>query len=602
MKTKTIKLVVLLIVFISSYSQGGWVLQNTGSNTFISSISFPNELTGFASGWASTILKTTNGGINWAFLSSPVSEDYSSIYFVDFNTGWIVGTNGTIIKTTNSGLNWQTQASNTTTRLMLTNFVDAQTGYVVGYYGAILKTTNGGTNWVSQNSGVSVHLLAVKFINTLTGYVTGDLSKILKTTDGGTTWISLVSGLSNNLGKLAITNAYTAYVPATDGTIFKTTNGGGYWVAQSSGNANYLVSANFPSSSTGYISGGNGTVIKTTNGGTNWVTQITPITYELHWIYFINNLTGWATGYGGTIIKTTDGGVGYPAPIAPQLLSPANNSTNISLIPNMQWYASTNATSYHIEISTSPNFNTVVDSATVTTTNYNVPSGKLSVALTYFWRVYAKNSNGTSPWSTVWNFATQTDLSAPVLLTPVNGYVGTSATPTLDWEAMTGIINYTVQISTISNFAVITDSATVTASQYTVPTGKLQNFITYFWRVKASNLYVASPWSTVWQFTVLVTGINQTSNVVPDKFNLFQNYPNPFNPATKIKFDLAKSTLTKLVVYDVLGKTVETLVNKELFAGTYEYTWNATKYNSGIYFIRFVCDKYIETRKMVLLK
>ena len=602
MKTIILKLLILFVVFISTSSYGGWVLQYTGTSTFISSIAFPNESTGFASGWSSTILKTTNGGTNWIFLSSPVSASYSSIFFVDVNTGWLVGSEGTIIKTTNSGVSWQIQLSNTSTLLMLTNFVDAQTGYAVGYSGVIVKTSNGGTNWVVQNSGVSVNLLSVKFINSQTGYVTGDLSRILKTTNGGTTWESLVSGIFNNLGKLAVTDANTAYVPATDGTVFKTTNGGAYWVAQSSGTSNYLVSANFPSASIGYISGGNGSVIKSTNSGINWVSQTTPVTSELHWIYFINNLTGWSSGYNGTIIKTTDGGIGYPIPLAPQLMSPANNSSNISLTPNMQWYSSTNATSYHIEISTSPNFNTIVDSSTVTNTNYNVPSGKLNIALTYFWRVKASNISGSSPWSVVWNFSTQIDLLAPILLSPSNGYVGTPISPTLDWDTMAIANNYTIQVSTLANFGVITDSATVIPTQYIVPNGKLQNFLTYFWRVKASNVMGSSPWSSVWQFTVLVTGISQTNGIAPSDYKLYSNYPNPFNPATKVKFDIPKSTPAKLIVYDALGRTVETLVNKELPAGTYEYTWNASKYNSGIYFIRFVSDKYTETKRMVLLK
>jgi photosystem II stability/assembly factor-like uncharacterized protein len=697
MKTKIIKLIILFVVFISSYTQGGWVLQNTGTTTFISSISFPNESTGFASGWSSTILKTTNSGTNWVFLSSPVSASYSSIFFVDVNTGWLVGSSGTIIKTTNSGLSWQTQISNTTTLLMLTNFVDAQTGYVVGYSGVILKTTNGGNIWVSQNSGVTVNLLSVKFINSETGYVTGDLSRILKTTDGGTTWVSLVSGLYNNLGKIAVTSSTTAFVPATDGTVFRTTNGGNYWIAQSSGTSNYLVSANFPSTSIGYISGSNGSIIKSTNSGINWVLQTTPVTVELHWVYFINNLTGWATGYGGTIIKTTDGGVGSSIPSAPQLISPPNNSLSQPLTPTMIW-SNTGGDYYKIQISTNTTFNVISDSATVTSTQYTVPSGKLQTGITYFWRVNASNSAGTSAWSSVWNFATYTGPEAPILLSPANGainvsltpvfswsnvssatyylfeistdslfvtikdsasvtanqfimpsgilipgtvyfwrviaynnngsgpwstvfrfttlgvpltpnliyptngMIGVSPTPTLDWDSIAVALYYKVQISTVSNFAIITDSATITASQYTVPAGKLQLNYTYFWRVNASNASGTSPWSSTWYFTVSTIGLITTGNIIPDNFKLYSNYPNPFNPATKIRFDIPKSTLTKLIVYDALGRTVETLVNKELSAGTYEYTWNASKYNSGIYFLRIVSDKFVETRKMVLLK
>ncbi|MCX6165553.1 MAG: YCF48-related protein [Ignavibacteriae bacterium] len=700
MKTKTIKLLILLVVFISSYTQGGWVLQSTGTTTFISSIAFPNEMTGFASGWSSTILKTTNGGTNWFSLSCPVSVSLSSTYFVDVTTGWMVGSGGTIIKTTDAGQSWQLQVSGTSTLLMLTNFANAQTGYVVGYSGVIIKTTNGGNNWVSQNSGVTVNLLSVKFVNALTGYVTGDLSRILKTTNGGTNWESLVSGIYNNLGKIAVTDAYTAYVPATDGTVFKTTNGGLYWVAQSSGYSNYLVSANFPASNTGYISGSNGLVLKTTNSGYNWVGQTTPVSYELHWIFFINNLTGWATGYGGTIIKTTDGGVSYPVPLAPELISPPNNSVNISLTPTLFWSQPSGAINYTVQVSTTPNFLEFSDSVTITNTQYTIPSGKLQQNTTYYWRVKASNSVGSSPWSSIWNFTTNniTTPIAPTLISPVNGSSGILLTPTLDWSDVSSATNYhvqvsynstftniadsatvtssqrtipvgnlyannifywrvkagnssgygpwstvwyfytattpppptlispvnnatnqpltptlvwdsssitlyyKVQISTSSNFTDIVDSATISNHQYTVPSGKLFNNTTYFWRVYGGNIYGISYWSVVWSFTVNSIGLSQNGISIPGEFKLYSNYPNPFNPVTKIKFDLPKKAFTSLIIYDALGRTVETLVNTELKEGSYEYIWNAVKYNSGIYFIRIVSDKYVETRKMVLLK
>jgi len=602
MKTKIIKLSAIFVFFVISNLFAGWVQQNTGSSTFISSISFPNATTGYASGWSSTLLKTTDGGTNWFALSSPASTSYQSIFFTDVYTGWAVGSGGVIVKTTNAGSTWTQQTSGTSSYLMLEYFVDSQTGYVVGYGGVILKTTNGGTTWVSQNSGVSVNLLSVRFINNLTGYVTGDLSRILKTTNGGNNWENLVSGIYNNLGKLAITSPSNVIVPATDGTVFRTTNGGSYWVAQSSGTSNYLVSANFPSPNTGYISGGNGSIIKSTNGGVNWTPQTTPVSVELHWVYFINDNTGWASGYNGTIIKTTDGGVGLSAPSAPQLLYPSNNSTGNSLTPNMQWNSSVGATRYHIEISTSPAFNAITDSATVTGTNYNVPNGKLNVALTYFWRVNASNSVGSSPWSSVWSFATQTGIPAPFLISPTNGFVGTNLTPTLDWDTMAIPVNYTIQISTISNFAVIIDSTTVLPTKYNVPTGKLQNLITYFWRVKANGISSSSPWSSVWSFTVLVSGLSNNSTSTPSDFKLYSNYPNPFNPATKIKFDLPKKSHTSLIVYDALGKTIQTLVNTELKEGTYEYTWDASKYNSGVYFIRIISDNFADTKKMLLVK
>ena len=99
-----------------------------------------------------------------------------------------------------------------------------------------------------------------------------------------------------------------------------------------------------------------------------------------------------------------------------------------------------------------------------------------------------------------------------------------------------------------------------------------------------------------------VSGITNLSNEIPAKFNLYQNYPNPFNPVTNIKFDVAKSSFVKLVVFDVLGREVETLVNNELNAGKYEANWNAVMHNSGIYFIKLTAGDFTEIKRVALVK
>ncbi len=97
-------------------------------------------------------------------------------------------------------------------------------------------------------------------------------------------------------------------------------------------------------------------------------------------------------------------------------------------------------------------------------------------------------------------------------------------------------------------------------------------------------------------------GIHSISSEIPDKFTLLQNYPNPFNPATKIKFALPNSSFAKLVIYDALGRVVETLINEHLKAGTYEADWSAGKYSSGIYFYTLTSGTFSRTNKMLLLK
>lgn len=103
-----------------------------------------------------------------------------------------------------------------------------------------------------------------------------------------------------------------------------------------------------------------------------------------------------------------------------------------------------------------------------------------------------------------------------------------------------------------------------------------------------------------------LTGVQNNRGNEPAGFHLSQNHPNPFNPVTRIKFDLPKSTNIKLVIYDVLGREIETLVNENKKAGSYEVEWSATgggsRYASGVYFYKLITDEYVETKEMVLLK
>ncbi|MBK8551487.1 MAG: T9SS type A sorting domain-containing protein [Ignavibacteria bacterium] len=100
----------------------------------------------------------------------------------------------------------------------------------------------------------------------------------------------------------------------------------------------------------------------------------------------------------------------------------------------------------------------------------------------------------------------------------------------------------------------------------------------------------------------LLTNVNNTSENIPSEFSLYQNYPNPFNPTTKIKFDIQKTSFTKLSVYNSEGKIIETLYNGNLNAGSYEINFDRSNYPSGIYFYKLETSEYIFSKKMLLLK
>jgi len=94
---------------------------------------------------------------------------------------------------------------------------------------------------------------------------------------------------------------------------------------------------------------------------------------------------------------------------------------------------------------------------------------------------------------------------------------------------------------------------------------------------------------------------------LPTEFALAQNYPNPFNPSTQISFDLPVTSNVQLVVFNVLGQEVKSLVNEEMTAGTKIVTWDGTNaagnsVASGLYFYRISADKFSASKKMMLMK
>jgi hypothetical protein len=98
-------------------------------------------------------------------------------------------------------------------------------------------------------------------------------------------------------------------------------------------------------------------------------------------------------------------------------------------------------------------------------------------------------------------------------------------------------------------------------------------------------------------------GIEKTTNI-PSNYKLEQNYPNPFNPSTIIRYQIPASGYVTLKVYDLLGKEVASLIDEYQQAGIYHSTFSIlhSTLSSGIYFYQLRAGKFIETKKLILLK
>jgi len=104
-----------------------------------------------------------------------------------------------------------------------------------------------------------------------------------------------------------------------------------------------------------------------------------------------------------------------------------------------------------------------------------------------------------------------------------------------------------------------------------------------------------------------ITSIDDNQQTVPLVYELYQNYPNPFNPITEIRFTLPKSEKVKLVIYDVLGRKVNQLIDASMSSGRHVALWNGTDdygnpVASGVYFYRLESKNFTQAKKMILMK
>jgi len=394
--------------------------------------------------------------------------------------------------------------------------------------------------WYPLNTGISVHLADIYFINDNTGFVTS-VDTVIKTTNAGVNWTKHYIGTSNKqLYCVRFINSDTGYVTGELGIVMKTTNGGINWFDHSNGFSGHGFELFIMNTNVFFISSDAGKIFKTTNGGDLWFATNTPSSSaHLTSIDFTNNNIGYAVGWTGTQ------GV---------YLRTAN--------AGISW------TSHNLG-TTGWGWNDIRFA------NSNVGyiiGGNWPQPYTY---KILKTTNAGNNWNVVqsgtgWRYGWMYLMNADTVIT-----VGSGGNI---YRTMNGGVNWV----------------------YIYP-GTTNDFYGVFF-TSANTGYASGRPGMLLKTTNGLTFVNQINSTTPKNFHLLQNYPNPFNPFTDIKFDIQKTSLTKLIIYDVLGREVEIVVNKVLNAGSYQVNWNASGYPSGVYFYRLQTGDFIETKKMLLLK
>ncbi len=285
-------------IYKTTNSGVNWLQVSGGSGWFLRNIKFVDSLTGFACGglnrlymtenqYGKCVFKTTNGGLNWNvvynIISIPGSEmELNDMYFLNSSTGWASSRDGSVMKSTNGGVNFTAYYTSPLFRKSSVSFVGPLYGWTAGDSGRIAYTINGGINWTVLNSLSASHFKSIYFVDLNTGYVCGNNGLIFKSTNGGANWTGLNSGVTANLNSVYFISADTGWAAGTN-TVIKTTNGGLNWISQYSSTAS-LNSIRFFNSHTGWSCGGN-KMLFTNSGGLVYVKEIsslTPGTFKLY--------------------------------------------------------------------------------------------------------------------------------------------------------------------------------------------------------------------------------------------------------------------------------------------------------------------------------
>lgn len=409
--------------------------------------------------------------------------------------------------------------------------------------------------WQEQNSGVTVQLTSISCIDNNNDWACGYNGTVLRSTTSGNTWINVSgNGIPANIQLVNIfginsTRALAAGYIGANTWVYYTGNSGANWTqvfAQTGGFINGLV---IRLDSTGFMVGnpvgGRWSLWKTTNNGANW---------DSSGLYLPQ--AGSETGFNNCIVY----------------------------VQNRIWFGTNNSRVYYSSNNGS---------------NWSIQSVSVS-DVTSLWFDISGNTTGfcggtnllkTTDYGVSWSTITSLGTGLIAGIAGLNMWSGNI------WYVRNGSGN--IYYNDGNGFGMI--DYTAPSGTYTyVTTDRLANFPYIGFAVRTNG--------GISYKQIFVEGINIIEGEIPSSYNLSQNYPNPFNPVTRIKFSIPQIETaqrvvpTELIVFDALGREVQTLVNENLSSGIYEVEFSGENLPSGVYFYTLSAGPFRENKKMILVK
>lgn len=419
---------------------------------------------------------------------------------------------------------------------------------VLAYLQVLNLSAQANEFWLPQNTPSSELLQRICFVDSLTGWAVGDGGVIIATTNGGVTWLSQNSGINYTIDDVFFLNSRLGWAVANDfffagSTILRTSNGGTTWTFSHYPDTTlYLTRIYFLDSLNGWLGGlTNQIMLQTMNGGISWTAREIDSS-ECAW-YPVRGITFYSPQYGFACGGYFD--------VAGHVLRTTDYG--------MSWTATC--------VSAEPIFDMVIfDSLNLLGVGGDFEFGA-SVAWT---------SDGGANWSYEWleYFGT--------------GYAVAFRTPSEGW----------MPLGFAGTWALTTDSGNTW--QELGPPDSISVYDVTF--TDQYHGYACGSNGAVLKYNTELIGLANDNGFLPASPTLRQNYPNPFNPSTTIEFSLPKTSRVKVVIYDLLGKEVRTLLNEIRREGVHRIRFNSDGLPSGVYLYRLTAGSYSETKKLVVVR
>lgn len=551
--------------------------------------------------YAGRFAYTDNFGANWTVRYSP-AEVTTCACIID-STVFFGNYAQYVYRSTNMGITWDSLISgipygNPTDMEVIGNNI-----YLCARY--LYRSSDHGNTWTEVlNTGSYVNDVCYDGTAILAGTNLG----MMVSTNNGVNWSMRFLGGGTPTVTAVISNGSKVFAGADYSSIYVSSNHGTNWALSNTGYSNLVVTSLISADSSLFAATTQKGVFRSNDNGNSWMQVVTPSIISVNVLKYLNGklYMGFPNGTGYSCIYTsTNYGVNWV------LLGLTGKNVNDIFFKDSLMFAGTTTGLYR---SSDGGTNWVASG--LTTQNVNRIAEKSGTLFAGCQQGFYYSTNNGVTW-----IQTDIHMNNDIIVSGNNIYAGhiddiyKSSNNGVNWSPVNSGGLYTNGFFASGN----TVFALTRTGVFSTSDGG-QNWISRNEGLvfpdskcivtKGGYAYLGTKGLSVFKRPVNeIIGIRNLSSEIPPDYILYNNYPNPFNPVTKIKFDVPLRRGSKgtenvvLVVYNILGKTLQTLVNEPLPPGAYEVTFDGSALPSGVYYYRLLAGgEFRNSRKMVLMK